>query len=379
MRTNIDLRLAALLLASSSVALTACGGHDHPDDTAEIQAALEGIAESEVTENEFLSTGITVRLADGRLFAANAGHVAPDHAVPDHAAAYDVTSTEQVIGSTSKLYTAVLVMQLVEEGAISLDDTVDRWVTFEGADAITVRMLLNHTSGLADYLEQLAPEQYGQAWTPEELLQIALDAGPIGEPGLEQGVYTNTNFLILGMIVEEASGSSWVSNLHARITEPLGLGHTYFAGEADRAEHLAGGWFRTDDGWLDSMAFLDPSIGWAVGGMVSTNEELMRFTEALFDGELFESPDTLAQMLAFETVMDPDYLGMNPPSAVGLCIWRMEVDGVRLDGHLGYILGYNSAALRDPDTGALIVVTSNDDRAFSGFTALKVAEYIRGL
>lgn len=357
MHSIIRGRMTVLFLSAMAVSAARCSSDD---DTSRAQAGLDEVVWSDVVDNGYLGTGVTVRLADGRTLRSAIGFADPEDVV-----LYDVASTEQVIGSVTKLYTAVLAMQLVEGGQIALDDTLDRWFSFAGAGQITVRMLLTHTSGLNEYLSQLTLEQIGQSWSPEELLQVALDAGPLGAPGMEQGIYTNTNFLVLGMIVEAETGTSWEDNVAERIAQPLGLEHTYFAGEEERATNLAGGWMQTEDGgWLDTLTLIDPSVGWAVGGMVTTNEELFRFTEALFDGELFESPDTLAQMLRFDTEMNPEYLGQEPPSQVGLGIIRMTLDGMQLEGHLGHIEGFNAGALRNPDTGEIIVVTSNDNRAF---------------
>jgi CubicO group peptidase (beta-lactamase class C family) len=220
-------------------------------------------------------------------------------------------------------------------------------------------------------------EQLGQPLLPEQLLELALAQGPKGTPGMEQAIYSNTNFLVLAMIVEAETGKSWEDNVAERIAGPLGLEHTYYAGQIDRATNMAGGWMQTEAGWLDTTTVLDPSVGWGVGAMVTTNAELLRFTEALFDDELFESPDTLAQMLRFDTEFDPAYLGEDPPTRIGLVILRVSAAGVRLDGHLGHAAGFNAGALRDPDTGAIIIVTSNDNSAFSGYTAMKVAQYLR--
>lgn len=360
------------LLSSLLLSIAACGGtsDDHAHD---VQSGLDELVRDEVADNGFLGTGVTVRRADGTTLRSSRGVAHPEQAI-----AYDVASTEQVIGSVTKLYTAVLLMQLLEEGKLGLDDTIDRWFSFAGADAITVRMLLQHRSGLNDYLNFLSLEQIGQPWTPDALLQVALDAGPLGTPGMEQGIYSNTNFLLLALIVEAETGKPWEDNIQERIARPLGLQHTYFAGESERAENLAGGWIPTEQGWLDSLTMIDPSVGWAVGGLVSTNEELRRFTTALFDGELFESPETLAQMTRFETEMNPAYLGEEPPTKVGLCILQLRSDdGLRLEGHLGHIEGFNAAALRDAETGDIMVVTSNDNRAYSGYTAFKVAAFLR--
>jgi CubicO group peptidase (beta-lactamase class C family) len=357
------------LLVPMVFLITCCG----IDDAVEVQDELDELVGARIAANEFLGLGVSVRTEDGWPAFAAAGHSDPAAQVE-----YDVDDTEQVIGSVTKLYTAVLVMQLAEEDRVSLDDRVDGYISFPGADEITVRMLLNHTSGLNDYLNHIPPEQLGQRWTPPQLIEVALAAGPMGAPGMEKAIYSNTNFLLLAMIVEAETGKSWEDNIQERIAEPLGLDHTYFAGESDRAANMVGGWVQTPDGWLDTLTLFDSSIGYAMGGMVSTNAELLVFTAALFDGELFDSSATLAQMMSFDTEFDPAYQQPGePPSRIGLAMMSMEIDGIVLEGHLGHIEGFNAAALRDPVTDEIIVVTSNDNRAWAGPIATEVARTLR--
>jgi CubicO group peptidase (beta-lactamase class C family) len=351
--------LAAVLLAA------ACGAGDAID----VQSDIAELVDREVAANDYLGLGVSVRTRDGWPAFAAAGH-----SDPEGAHRYDLDDTEQVVGSVTKLYTAVLVMQLVEEGRVALDDTADRWLSFPGAHAITVRMLLSHTSGLNDYLNLMTLEELGRPWTPSQLLEVALAAGPVGSPGMPKAIYSNTNYLVLGMIVEAETGTTWEASIEARIVRPLGLDHTYFAGDRGRAGKLVGGWMRTPGGWLNTLTLFDPSIGWAIGGMVSTNVELLAFTAALFDGELFESPATLARMRSFDVEIDPAYqYPEEPPSRMGLGMMSMTIDGLTLEGHLGHIEGFHAAALRDPTTDELIVVTSNDDRAWAGPIAASVA------
>lgn len=366
-------RFSKLLFALPLFATSACSDVDlAPADTAYLQASLDRFAARAVSDDACIGLGISVRMPDGRTFRAAAGH-----SDPDGRAAYDGAATEQVIGSVTKLYTAVLVMQLVEAGVLSLEDTLDRWFDFPGVDRITLRMLLEHTSGLPEFLTGMSMADVGHPWTPEALVDRALGFERYGEPPLAQAVYSNTPSVLLALIVEAETGETWEDNIAARIAEPLGLTHTYHAGEADKAGALAGGWLRTDAGWIDVMDVLDPSVGWGGGAIVTTNDELMRFAQAFFAGELFEDPATLQAMLDFDVVMDPSHLGEEPPSTVGLAVLRMEVDGVRLDGHLGHTHGYNAGLVRDPDTGAIIVVTSNDDRARAGYPILEIARFLR--
>jgi D-alanyl-D-alanine carboxypeptidase len=364
---------ALLTLALTVLALTMWGcDEQHPGvDIAELEAGLDDLIHDDQHEHGFIGNGVSVRLADGRRLRTAVGHADPEGQTP-----YDLATTEQVVGSVTKVYTAVLVMQLVEEGRIGLDDPVDRWLTFAGSDDLTVRMLLSHTSGLAEYLDQLTPAELGQPWAPRDLLARALAAEPMGPPGLPKAIYSNTNYLVLALIVEAETDQSWQACVDQRIAGPLGLEHTYDAADP-RAAHTAGGWLQTDDGWLDTLTVFDPSIGWGIGAMVTTNDELMRFATALWGGELFHDPATLAAMRTYAVEMDPAHLGPQPPAWMGLGLMVMDVEGVTLEGHLGHIAGYHAGAVRDPATGAIIVVTSNDDRAWAGLTALDVARYLR--
>lgn len=344
------------------------------DDKPELQAALDDLVRAELDEQNILGLGVTVELADGSVLESSAGRVGPGELDEE----YEVSSTKQVIGSITKLYTAVMVMQLVEDGAVSLDDSIDRWISIPRADEITVRMLLNHTSGLNDCLLAMSQEQYAQAWTPAQLVELAVDAGSWAEPGDDYARYSNTNFVLLAMIIEAETGDSWERNLQSRIAEPLGLSHTFYAGEAQGAEHLVDGWFYGEDGWTGSLALIHPSIGWGMGALVATNRELAVFTKALFAGVFFEDPGTLEQMLAFSVDMDPDTLASGePPQTVGLGVIRYQAEGLQLDGHIGHILGYDTGTFRDPGTGSLITVTSNTDHAVVGLTAVKIAQYLQ--
>src|SRR5688572_18527839 len=125
------------------------------------------------------------------------------------------------------------------------------------------------------------------------------------------------------------------------------------------------------------MTLFDPSVGWAIGTIVATNAELLRFTTALFDGELFESPATLAAMRSFDTEMDPGFPGEDPPTWIGLGITKMILDGVTFEGHLGHIEGYNACSMLDAETGEIIVTSSNDNNAWAWVMAPKVAHYLR--
>lgn len=345
-----------------------------PNDSAELQQALQQLANDEVKEAQVPGLGITVELADGRRFEVNGGKVGP---LPGDAS-YEVTTTQQIVGSTTKLFTATMIMQLIESDKLSLDQTVDRWFSIPNAQNITVRMLLSHTSGLHDYTSFLSEEETRQPHTPQQLVDVAVAQGPWAQPGDSVARYSNTNFTLLALILERETGMSWEDNVHARITQPLGLTHTFSATKPAANANVAKGWVLSDDGWVDGQPATDPSIGWGVGAIVSTNHELFTFTKALLTGKLFKSPNTLALMRQYNSPIDPALLSDGePPYTVGLCLVRYQVDDMQIEGHVGHILGYNSATFRDIETGTIVTVTSNVEHEVAGLTAVKIAQYLR--
>jgi D-alanyl-D-alanine carboxypeptidase len=139
------------------------------------------------------------------------------------------------IGGLTKTFTATVVLQLVGEGSVALDDTLEEWVpgAISNGEEITLTQLLNHTSGIYDYAsdpEVLAPYQAGDftlIFDPDEGIRVADEHGPLFDPGTDLA-YSNTNYLLLAKIVEAATGNSCASELQGRIFEPLELNHTSY-------------------------------------------------------------------------------------------------------------------------------------------------------
>jgi len=344
------------------------------DDIAPLRSDLEQIAAAEVSPNGLLGIGITVVLADGREIAVTAGRSGPHEDAP----AYSVDDTVQVVGSITKTFTATRALQLIEEGALSLDATLDRWFAFEGAAAITVRMLLNHTSGLNDCLALMRPEQFGETWSPEALVDLAIDAEPYAAPGGATGWYSNTNAVLLALVVEAVSERSWNENIAAGIADPLDLGTVGYAGAPEHEDTFAEGWYIGGDGWAPALDVIDPSIGWGAGAMVASNRDLARFGRALFDGALFEDRATLASMRAFDAPLaDALRTPGEPPQSLGLGLIRYRVGDMTLDGHFGHVLGYQAALFHDPETAAIIAVTANTEGVRVGLAAVAAAGAVR--
>ena len=202
------------------------------------------------------------------------------------------------VGSASKTFVAVVVMQLVQEGKVGLDEPIETYlpglIRGEGIDGskITVRQLLQHTSGLPDFDETLFGTtdvfQYRYHYvTPRDVLDSALSKPAQFEPGT-QWKYTNTNYIVLGMLVERVSQRPVGEQIDQRIVKKLGLSHTYFPAPGEekiRGTHPRG-YHLNGEGKLEDITEMDPAWAWAAGAMVSTPGELNTFFQAVFDGRL---------------------------------------------------------------------------------------------
>jgi D-alanyl-D-alanine carboxypeptidase len=216
------------------------------------------------------------------------------------------------IGSTTKTFVAVAALQLVAEGRLSLDDPVERWlpgvVAGNGNDGtrITVRNLLQHTSGIYNYTQDLpvvaSAEGYREHrfdhYEPAELVAVAMRHPPGFAPG-EHWSYSNTNFVLAGMVIERAGGRPWAERVRSGILRPLGLRDTFYPGDLatlPRPAAHAYQQFAPAGPYVDTSAF-NATVADAAGGMVSTTADLARFWRALERGELLP-PAQMAQMRA---------------------------------------------------------------------------------
>ncbi|WP_394850923.1 beta-lactamase family protein [Pendulispora brunnea] len=235
------------------------------------------------------------------------------------------------MGSNTKTFVAVVILQLVDEGTIRLDDTVDRWlpglVSGHGNDGkrITIRHLLQHTSGLHEYsTDMFKDEEDYQAtrfrhFDPEELVAMAVAHQPNFEPGTGWS-YSNTNYTLAGMIIEKATGHLWSEEVRTRILEPLQMGHTFEPGDwpALPAPHAQGYNAFSRGKPVADVTLLNMSWGGAAGSLITTTEDLTRFWRALQGGELL-SPARMAEM--HETVPATELQAVFPGMRDGLGIF----------------------------------------------------------
>src|SRR4051794_33052321 len=262
--------------------------------------------------------GVAVALAgtDQGLTVAAAGSAGPDGGIIEPGSAFRV-------GSLAKTFVAVMLLQLVEDGTIGLDDrVVDHAPELTIADGVTVRQLLAHRSGLPEYADgELAPAVLAdpaRTWTPADVLELTANQSRDFAPDT-QFAYSNTNYVVAGLLLEDVSGMTLAENLQSRIVEPLGLSNTYFA--PDNTRSPIGGFSNSLPGGDtngDSYRALETTSG-AAGSLVSTAPDLANFIRALAHGEILDEA-TYAEM----TKGLPDdgqtfsVFAADPPSTTGI-------------------------------------------------------------
>ena len=273
------------------------------------------------------------------------------------------------VGSASKTFVAVVVMQMVQEGEVGLDEPIETYlpglIKGEGIDGskITVRQLLQHTSGLPEYTDSYLSSKAAETENmqhyvpPRDLLDTALGKPAQFEPGT-QWKYTNTNYIVLGMLIERVSQRPVGEQIDQRIIKKLGLSHTYFPAPGDRS--IKGthpqGYHLSAEGKLEDITEMDPAWAWAAGAMVSTPSELNTFFQAVFDGRL------LTQSSIDEMKNGAADAGsrLGPGTVYGLgLIGRSLTCGGTSWGHGGTIHGYQTNNAVGPDgTAAIFAVTA---------------------
>ncbi len=268
------------------------------------------------------------------------------------------------IASLTKSYTATVVLQLVAEGKLALDDTVERWlpgVVPNGAE-ITVRMLLNHTSGIFNYefdpqvFEPYFNGDFAYYWSPLELIAIATSHDPLYPPGqTSQSTYSNTNYAILGLIVKAVTGRSIEAETRSRIFEPLHLAATSYpvAETAIEGKH-AHGYFLLGAPPLVDLTEISPSISGAGGAIVSNVADVAGFYRALFQGRLLP-PNLLAAMKT--TIPSGGDLGQR----YGFGLEEYETQCGTAWGHSGSFPGYLNYAFSSEDGTHQAVLMINID------------------
>lgn len=261
------------------------------------------------------------------------------------------------VGSISKTFTAVAVLQQVEQGRVRLDAPVGEYlpdlVSGERGREVTVRMLLNHTSGIGDYIPGAFPslvegstasldEGRFRSIAPEELVRLGLEAPVTGQPGEQPGSYSNTNYVIAGLLLEKVTGQDAETYTTRNVIDRAGLRHTSFP----RTPYIKGPhskMYESFYGLIDpprDYSVYDMSWAYTAGAVVSMTDDLNQFYRTLLRGGLV-GPAALDEMMRTVDVGGIDY---------GLGIYSLDLPGCgRFWGHDGAVFGAGTVAYSSPD------------------------------
>jgi D-alanyl-D-alanine carboxypeptidase len=301
------------------------------------------------------ATGVNALLDDGdevTRLAVGRARLDPDRRLR--------TGDQARVGSITKTLIAVIALQLKREGELGLDDTIEHWLPglVPGGSEITLRMLLNHTSGIfnytddPDFLASAFADPY-RRWSPRELIDLALANPPLFPPGTSWS-YSNTGYILLGLVLQKASGRSVAELVERRVTRPLHLEDTYFATSARFRGSYAHGYAPPGlfgDGYTDTSGWT-PTWAWAAGALVSTTRDLTTFYQALLSGHLL--PRTLLREMT--TTVSPF-----PGAGYGLGLLTIDTPCGTIWGHNGGIPGYVTIAYHNrAGTRSTLLVMSTE-------------------
>lgn len=345
--------LAIVVLAALLVAACGESQEDAAPTTQDVQAALDAAVDAGAP-----GIAVAVRGPDGEEFLTS-GVASIESGEPIR------LETLFRIASVTKSFTAVLAMQLVAEGKLSLDDTVEEVAPglLAAGDQITVRQLLGHTSGLPDYIRSdafLERAGAGKSLTPEQVLGFIADEEPEFEPGSDYA-YSDSDNIALGLIIEGVTGNSYEEELRSRILEPVGLDETTLGTTLRFPEPHAQGYEYSEDASDEPEDVtdvpLDPNGAWASGALISTPRDVARFFGALLGGDLVPEEQLLEMMATVPGEGDPPGPGINN---AGLGIFGWEIACGEIWGHTGAWPGFRTlgGATNDGDSAVAIVVNA---------------------
>lgn len=278
-------------------------------------------------------------------------------------------------GSIGKTYAATLVFRLIERGDIKLNKTFKSyfpdtsWILkLPNINQITIEMLLQHTSGLPRYV--LKPEIWNQlhenpdkVWTYEERLKVIFEDEPVHEAG-KGWAYSDTNYILLGMLIEKVTGENYYDLVQSEILEPKSLEHTY-PSLSRNIENLSAGYsrlppdFHVPNKTLEGKSyFMNPQVEWTGGGMASTTSDLAKWAKLYYEGQLVSKESLIS-------ITTPNSNGkhVEGTSSYGMGSFIYETAHGEAFGHTGFMPGFNSIFIYYPKYGIAAAININCDYA----------------
>ena len=353
------MRLAGLALtACSMLACTEAGDSTPPTDgcafspetdasfPAKLRGQLDGVIDDGASKTAAPGMAAVVVLGDGRVWHGSNGL-----SDVERGQAMD-TSARFRIGSVTKTLTAAVLLQLVEEGTLSLSDTFDEWVAgWDLGPEVTIERLLNHTSGIGNYVEDggfLA--NIDQPATPEHVVQVGLDMMRLHAPG-EGFTYSNTNYFLLAWVLEAHFGQPYAQVIRERMLEGNDLEDMFLEGYEPASCEPIRGHFAGSPTLIDTV---DMSWVWAAGGYVATLSEQCEWVKALVaTGEVLEEG-------ARQQMQSPSAFSVDAGHPYGIGMEMVERNGRYVYGHVGNTVGFHGSVFVDRDAGTCVAVGTND-------------------
>ncbi|MEZ4501577.1 MAG: serine hydrolase domain-containing protein [Dehalococcoidia bacterium] len=354
--TRVALGLGGASIVVAAALTVACDSAPAPSSaesaTVLPREAFQAILDRRVAEGV---PGIVLRVEtkDGEVWSGAAGVAALDGPPM-------MPTARLPIFSVAKMAVATAALSLVEDGVIDLEDPIGKWVDaatiadLPNADRLTIRHLINQTGGVRDYWDDdftaAVVADTGRQWAPEELVAHAAAGAPAGSPDDGDADYANTNYVLLGLVIEGATNSPLSAVLRDRVFEPLEMSQTASWEEATLRPQANG--YIEDGGELVDVTGVDLSLSWAAGGLVSNAEDVATLTKASVLGGGVLSDETHTSVM---TTFTPWNEGLE----YGLGLMRVTAFGSPTYGHMGDGPGYTSLSLYDPAAGVGVVVLMN--------------------
>ena len=360
MTTTVSRLLVAAFTAASTI--SGCSGSQptEPGPDSSIQEQLQDALDSVFVAQRGKGISAAVILPDGDLWLSTAEAEGATRVLPENLF---------WIGSVTKMFTATVVLQLIQEGVLHFDDQLHQFLPkYEFVDStITIRQLLDHTSGVADFVNhprynELVAEAPDRIWSPEEVV-TRLFFEPYNAPG-EAWRYSSGGYLLLGMVIEAVTGNRLSEEYRTRILQPLGLTHTFLDCQETIAEGIVSAWEEDANGVLvewdvnHAQRHAETSMGFAAGGLFSTAGDVAVFTDALFGRKVLLSQPMLNAMLDFNRNIPADF-GW-PGYGLGVAEYRTSmVSGAYAYGSAGQAAMFISATAYLPNWDSTITVLLN--------------------
>lgn len=333
-----------------------------------LAATVDSLVRAEIDAKRAAGVSVAVLSGSDTLVLRGWGMADLENGVPA------TPTTVYRIGSITKQFTAALVMQLVDSGRLSLDDDVRRWVPSAPTHGrvVTVRQLLNHTSGIRSYTG-IGPRWLSKLrldMAPDSIVALVATDSLDFEPGAKFR-YNNTGYVLLGSLLEKVTGTPYETLLESRLFEPHGLSQTYYCDTRPIIPQRAAGYEATPDG-LVNASFLSMTQPFSAGSLCATVVDLVRWQRALAGGRVV-SPASYAAMTT------PGALADGSPMRYGFGLSTQEIDDQRMILHGGGINGFASIMIRLPVAGLDIVVLTNTASRSADALGKQIARAALGL